>query len=248
MRKRTSVVSLAILTALAGAIVALGGCASMGYYWQGFQGQMGILNAARPIDDWLTDESTSPALRQRLQAAQQMRRFASQELGLPDNASYTHYAQLPRKYAVWNVVAAPPDSLDSYMKELREVEESHAQYLGVGNLLKLSQPEFIDRLLRALVSRLRIVFERALNEIEHWSRAVAGQIDTQLRERRRGLKRRLASIERAVSAATGLDERIADIHMSLLEVQQEQSVFNEHVDKLLQNASPVQEPPMLMAM
>ena len=114
MRKRTSVVSLAILTALAGVIVALGGCASMGYYWQGFQGQMGILNAARPIDDWLTDESTSPALRQRLQAAQQMRRFASQELGLPDNASYTRYAQLPRKYAVWNVVAAPPDSLDMH--------------------------------------------------------------------------------------------------------------------------------------
>ena len=114
MRKRTSVVSLAILIALAGVIVVLGGCASMGYYWQGFQGQMGILNAARPIDDWLTDESTSPALRQRLQAAQQMRRFASQELGLPDNASYTRYAQLPRKYAVWNVVAAPPDSLDMH--------------------------------------------------------------------------------------------------------------------------------------
>ena len=114
MQKRTSVVSLAILTALAGVIVALGGCASMGYYWQGFQGQMGILNAARPIDDWLADENTSPALRQRLQAAQQMRRFATHELGLPDNASYTRYAQLPRKYAVWNVVAAPPDSLDMH--------------------------------------------------------------------------------------------------------------------------------------
>lgn len=157
------------------------------------------------------------------------------------------FKQLNTEYG-FTLQADPPPRLDSYMKELREVEESHAQYLGVGNLLKLSQPEFIDRLLRALVSRLRIVFERALNEIEHWSRAVAGQIDTQLRERRRGLKRRLASIERAVSAATGLDERIADIHMSLLEVQQEQSVFNEHVDKLLQNASPVQEPPMLMAM
>ena len=65
MQKRTSVVSLTVLIALAGVIVALGGCASMGYYWQGFQGQMGILNAARPIDDWLADEKTSPALRQR---------------------------------------------------------------------------------------------------------------------------------------------------------------------------------------
>ena len=33
------------------------------------------------------------------------------ELGLPDNASYTAYADLHRNAALWNVVAAPPHSL-----------------------------------------------------------------------------------------------------------------------------------------
>lgn len=111
MRKRMSVVSLTAALGISALILGLAGCSSAGYYWQGFKGQMQIMQAAKPIDDWLTDEALSPALRQRLQTAQQMRRFASQQLALPDNASYTRFAQLQRPFAVWNVVAAPPYSL-----------------------------------------------------------------------------------------------------------------------------------------
>lgn len=114
MRKRMSVVSLRALLGISAAIAGLTGCSSAGYYWQGFKGQMQILQAARPIDEWLAEDSTSAALRQRLQTAQQMRRFASRELALPDNASYTRYAQLQRPFAVWNVVAAPAYSLEMH--------------------------------------------------------------------------------------------------------------------------------------
>ena len=105
MRKRMSVVSLTAALGISAVIVGLAGCSSAGYYWQGFKGQMQIMRAAKPIDDWLTDAVLSPdltpALRQRLQTAQQMRRFASQQLALPDNASYTRFAQLQRPFAVW---------------------------------------------------------------------------------------------------------------------------------------------------
>jgi predicted aminopeptidase len=37
-----------------------------------------------------------------------MRRFAVDDLQLPDNASYRRYADLHRPSAVWSVVAAPP--------------------------------------------------------------------------------------------------------------------------------------------
>ena len=114
MRKRMSVVSLRALLGISVAIAGLTGCSSAGYYWQGFKGQMQILQAARPVEDWLSEDSTSAVLRQRLQTAQQMRRFASQELALPDNASYTRYAQLQRPFAVWNVVAAPAYSLEMH--------------------------------------------------------------------------------------------------------------------------------------
>ncbi|RIX82332.1 aminopeptidase [Acidovorax cavernicola] len=96
--------------ALAGTL-GLTGCADLGYYWQSANGHLGILRAAKPVPDWLADPSTSAALKAKLELAQRIRRFASSELGLPDNRSYTSYADLHRAAAVWNVVAAPPYSL-----------------------------------------------------------------------------------------------------------------------------------------
>ena len=119
MREGLSVVRRGLPAILAGIGLLLGGCAStgaggdgLGYYWQSLRGQIHLLQASRPIDDWLQDDNLAPALRERLLAAQRMRSFAVQRLGLPDNASYRRYADLQRPFAVWNVVAAPPDSLE----------------------------------------------------------------------------------------------------------------------------------------
>ena len=69
------------------------------------------MNAARPIDEWLADPATPADLKARLTLARRIRAFAVTELALPDNASYHRYADLKRRAAVWNVTAAPPDSL-----------------------------------------------------------------------------------------------------------------------------------------
>jgi predicted aminopeptidase len=82
-----------------------------GYYWQSMTGHLRLMGAARPVQDWLDDPATPVALKQRLMLAQRMRAFASSELALPDNASYRRYADLRRKAAVYNVVAAPELSL-----------------------------------------------------------------------------------------------------------------------------------------
>lgn len=99
----------ALCTALAALLLC--GCADMGYLLQSAQGHMAIVNAAKPVDQWLQDETTPDALKQRLQLAQLIRRYAVTELHLPDNSSYTRYAALNRRAAVWNVTAAPADSL-----------------------------------------------------------------------------------------------------------------------------------------
>jgi predicted aminopeptidase len=99
----------ALLAVLASAL--LGGCASVNYYAQAAQGQLSLMSGARPIDDWLGDDSTSAALKTRLVSARQIRAFAVSELGLPDNGSYKNYAAVPRPYVLWNVVAAPELSL-----------------------------------------------------------------------------------------------------------------------------------------
>ena len=92
----------------------LAGCAHtspLGYYWQGLRGHLALMEAARPLPAWIADPATPPALRERLELAQRARAFAVAELHLPNNASYRRYADLHRAAAVWNVVAAPPDSL-----------------------------------------------------------------------------------------------------------------------------------------
>ena len=90
---------------------ALAGCSSLGYYWQSVSGHMQMMNAARPVDDWLADAQTPEQLKQRLLLSQRIRSFAVDELKLPDNASYRRYADLKRAAVVWNVVAAPELSL-----------------------------------------------------------------------------------------------------------------------------------------
>ncbi len=87
------------------------GCAQLSYYTQAAQGQLGLVASAKPIDQWLADPKVSDQLKQRLTRAQQIRKFAVQELGLPDNGSYTRYAELNRPYVVWNVIATPELSM-----------------------------------------------------------------------------------------------------------------------------------------
>ena len=99
-----------ILAALALALLA--GCESLSYYGQAIGGHFRLLSAARPIDVWLADPATPADLKGRLETARQIREFATRELHLPDNASYTSYADLGRRFAVYNVFAAPKFSVE----------------------------------------------------------------------------------------------------------------------------------------
>jgi predicted aminopeptidase len=94
------------------AIAVAAGCSSLGYYAQSIDGHFAMLRAARPIPELVADPGTAEGLKQRLQRAQQIRAFASEHLGLPENGSYRSYADLQRPYVVWNVFAAPELSLE----------------------------------------------------------------------------------------------------------------------------------------
>jgi predicted aminopeptidase len=89
----------------------LAGCTTVGYYNQAAKGHLALMASARPISDWVADPATPDELRGRLLRAQEIRRFAAESLALPDNRSYTAYADLQRPAAVWNVFATPELSL-----------------------------------------------------------------------------------------------------------------------------------------
>ena len=150
------------------------------------------------------------------------------------------FKQLNAEYGFSLQAIAEPD-LDFYLRDLELAQRSHVQYLGITNVFRLAQPEFADRVVRALYSRVHTINEVALGDIELWSKSAAAQLDAQLRERRRAFVRRMDAIDRIQQAAGGLDERIQDIDALEQSIEQLEAKLNELTSHLLdipQNQAP----------
>jgi predicted aminopeptidase len=94
-----------------GAVAMVAGCSQLGYFVQAAQGQFSLLSEARPIDEWLATPGVEDKLKGKLTQVKDIRAFAARELALPDNDSYTTYADLKRPFVMWNIVATPELSL-----------------------------------------------------------------------------------------------------------------------------------------
>lgn len=93
------------------AALTLSGCAEVGYYSHILRGEMSLLHQRVAIAKVIADAATDPKLKARLELVQEARAFSIRSLALPDNGSYTLYADVHRPYVVWNVFAAPEFSL-----------------------------------------------------------------------------------------------------------------------------------------
>ena len=134
---------------------------------------------------------------------------------------------------------APPEpDLSSFEQQLGQIEKSHVHYLGVGNLIKLAQPDFCDKLVRALASRLRVVNEAAMTEVERWSKGAGAQLDAQLKERRRTFTKRIEAVERIQGAAGNLDERLAELAAQEAHVAELHRRLGELTSVLASNEAP----------
>lgn len=96
---------------LIGATLTMSGCANLSYYAQAVSGHAAVIHRSQPISAVLANADTDPNVANALKKALQIREFASRELKLPDNLSYTSYADLERPFVVWNVFAAPELSI-----------------------------------------------------------------------------------------------------------------------------------------
>jgi predicted aminopeptidase len=113
VRKKAIYMGLAGVVGVAlAATLCLSGCANLGYYWQSVTGHLKILQAARPVQEWIEEPQTAQRVRDKLALSLRIREFASRELKLPDNPSYRRYADLHRTAAVYNVTAATAYSLE----------------------------------------------------------------------------------------------------------------------------------------
>lgn len=179
------------------------------------------------------------ALRQRLDSAQSRGGEIHEMLEASFSALNTEYG--------FSLMAAAPVDLGRYMADLDLIERNYVQYLGLTQALKLTQERFLEQFRRMLVSRLRVVFESASSELELWNRTAAAQIETQLRERRRGFKRRRESLERIQAAAGDLESRVAELEGQDAQLQALQRRLAEITSGARETAEPRRTVPMPFA-
>jgi hypothetical protein len=128
----------------------------------------------------------------------------------------------------------PPPDLAPFREELRLIERGYGRYFSVTRAIRMNGPAFNEQFQRMLVSKLRVIFENASSEIESWNQLASQQIDSQFRDRRRGLKRRREALERIQQATGGLEQRLA-------EVEQQDARLLELIERAYQQASELRQ-------
>ncbi|MCB1224209.1 MAG: aminopeptidase [Verrucomicrobiales bacterium] len=88
-------------------LLSVTSCRTVGFYSQALRGQWQLQSQAQPIAQLRADSSTSKHLQDRLARVDEIRAFATSQLGLASEHQYERYTDLGRKHAVWVVFAAP---------------------------------------------------------------------------------------------------------------------------------------------
>ncbi len=78
---------------------------------QAIGGHFDITAKEQPIEELLAQSKLTSDTKAKLKVALEARKFATKVLHLPDNDSYTSYADLKRPYVVWSVTATPEFSV-----------------------------------------------------------------------------------------------------------------------------------------
>ena len=123
-------------------------------------------------------------------------------------------------------------ALDGFGRELDRVREGYSRYVGVTQLWRLAQPDFMDRFCRLLHSRVRVIFEGACHEVELWSQSISAQLDAQLRDRRQALVQRREAHGRIRQAEDGLERSIANLESLEAQAQRLAAQLETDVDRL----------------
>lgn len=83
------------------------GCSNISYYLQSADGHLEIMAARQSVDKIAKDPEQPKQFRAQMMLARDIRQFATDELGLPNNKSYKSYVDLGRDYVTVAVFAAP---------------------------------------------------------------------------------------------------------------------------------------------
>ena len=108
--------------------------------------------------------------------------------------------------------------LNALIQEFDRMAAAYTDHLSGVNWLKLQNNAYALRTLRAMAARVRDLFERALRDIENWDRSAIAQLDSQVRERKKQLNRRLSTLQRVEDTKDSLHDRIEDLRAQVAQI------------------------------
>jgi len=110
-KRKLTIPGLVIVVVALAIFATLGSC-QISYLTQAMAGHFRIMNSRQAIDKVLKRDQLDIESQNKLKLALEIHEFAIRELGLPDNKSYTVYAEIKGKYPGWNVYCAPKFSVE----------------------------------------------------------------------------------------------------------------------------------------
>ena len=96
-----------------GVLTFCSGCSDLGYYWQAASGHLELLNRKQDIQELLDSPHTPAELKRKLKLVKSVRKFAIQQLAIPENEGYSGYVEMDRPYVTMVVTAAPELELNA---------------------------------------------------------------------------------------------------------------------------------------
>jgi len=88
------------------------GCSTVSFLSQAVMGHCRVMSSRVSIEKILRENGLDSLSRDKLKMILELREFASAELGLPRNKSYTLFSEIKEEYLGWNVYAAPKFSVE----------------------------------------------------------------------------------------------------------------------------------------
>jgi predicted aminopeptidase len=88
------------------------GCSNVLYLSQAIAGHLRIMNSREPIKKLLETNQFDNETKDKLKLALAVREYASRELDLPRNKSYTVFSRVKGQYVGWNIFCAPKFSVE----------------------------------------------------------------------------------------------------------------------------------------
>jgi hypothetical protein len=142
------------------------------------------------------------------------------------------YAQLNAEHG-FSLSLPPMPDLHGLRAELDLIAQSYGPHLSLTQGWRMALPGPAEQFRRMLLSRLRVVFERASGELQAWHQAASSQVDLQLRERRLAFVRRRETLQRVQQANGELEQRILEVQAQDDHLQQLQARWQAELDAVL---------------